>query len=99
MDAGRSADGPSLLTRRTLLSGAAAVGLSGALAPRSLAALGRARAAAPIGLPSPKQVRADFQRMVDFGPRLTASDSHNRYVDWLGQEFTRAGLEVLPCDT
>ena len=91
-----------MLTRRNLLSGAAAAGLSGALAPRSLAALGRARATTtpkPVGLPSPAQVRADFQRMVDFGPRLTASDSHNRYVAWLEEEFTKAGLDVLPCDT
>ena len=100
MEVGRSADGSALLTRRNLLSGAAAVGLSGALAPRSLAALSQARTTAkPIGLPSPNQVRADFQRMVDFGPRLTASDSHNRYVAWLEQQFTQAGLQVLPCDT
>ncbi len=36
--------------------------------------------------------------MVEFGPRLTASPSHARYVSWLEQEFDVAGLELLPCD-
>jgi hypothetical protein len=36
--------------------------------------------------------------MVDFGPRLTGSDSHNRYIAWLEREFTAAGLELIPCD-
>jgi hypothetical protein len=36
--------------------------------------------------------------MVGFGPRLTGSDSHNRYVAWLEREFTKAGLDLLPCD-
>ena len=49
-------------------------------------------------LPSPHRVRADFQRMVDFGPRLTGSKSHNRYIAWLEREFVRAGLELRPCD-
>jgi len=90
------------LTRRMLLGRAAAVGLSSALAARSLSTVGpawAAPAAGPIPLPSPAQVRADFQRMVDFGPRLTGSDSHNRYIAWLEDEFTKAGLEVIPCDT
>lgn len=37
--------------------------------------------------------------MVEFGPRLTASDAHSSYVDWLEQEFTDAGLQMLPRDT
>jgi hypothetical protein len=36
--------------------------------------------------------------MVAFGPRLTASDAHARYVAWLGQEFGAAGLHVLAPD-
>jgi hypothetical protein len=36
--------------------------------------------------------------MVEFGPRLTASESHNNYVAWLEDEFVAAGLELLPCD-
>jgi hypothetical protein len=34
--------------------------------------------------------------MVEFGPRLTASRPHARYVDWLSGEFDRAGLQLLP---
>ena len=34
--------------------------------------------------------------MVEFGPRLTASAAHGRYVDWLSAEFERAGLHLLP---
>ncbi len=34
--------------------------------------------------------------MVEFGPRLTASKPHARYVDWLSGEFERAGLHLLP---
>jgi hypothetical protein len=51
-----------------------------------------------IPLPTPAQVRADFQRMVDFGPRLTGSDAHNRFIAWLEREFTAAGCRLLPCD-
>lgn len=49
-------------------------------------------------LPSPHQVRRDFQRMVDFGPRLTGSAAHNRYIAWLEREFTKAGCHLKPCD-
>jgi hypothetical protein len=88
------------MTRRALLARGAALGLSatfaGSLAmPRAALA---ARARRPVGLPSPKRVRADFKRMVDFGPRLTASDAHDNYVAWLEHEFGRAGLDVLPRD-
>jgi hypothetical protein len=43
-------------------------------------------------------VQAEFQRMVDFGPRLTGSASHDLYVNWLEREFKAAGLELIPCD-
>jgi hypothetical protein len=36
--------------------------------------------------------------MVEFGPRLTASDPHGHYVDWLEHEFIDAGLRMLPRD-
>jgi hypothetical protein len=52
----------------------------------------------PVALPTPAQIRADFTTMVEFGPRLTASDPHSRYVDWLEQEFIDAGLQMLPRD-
>lgn len=84
------------LTRRKLLARAAAGAAASALGPR----LPAIAAASPrvVPLPSPKQVRADFQRMVDFGPRLTGSPAHARYVDWLRREFVKAGADLLPCD-
>jgi hypothetical protein len=99
------------LTRRSLLARGAGVGLSSSVVGRSLLAAQpalAARAGSPglasraarrsVPLPSPAQVRADFTTMVEFGPRLTASDPHSRYVDWLEQEFIDAGLQVLPRD-
>ena len=90
------------VTRRTLLARAAALTTSAAVAGPILPALAarrpRRRAPATVPLPSPQQVRADFTRMVEFGPRLTASDSHERYIGWLEAEFASAGLQVGPCD-
>jgi hypothetical protein len=89
------------ITRRGLLEGAAAAGLGAALAGVNVPGLESAAARArrrQIPLPSPRRVRADFQRMVDFGPRLTGTDAHNRYIAWLEREFTKAGLKLLPCD-
>jgi len=87
------------LTRRQVLGGAAALGLSSALTTLRVPTARAARtASASIPLPTPAQVKADIQRMVDFGPRLTGSDAHNAYIAWLEQEFTAAGLELIPCD-
>ena len=36
--------------------------------------------------------------MVDFGPRLTGSQGHDRFVEWLRREFVAAGTTLLPCD-
>src|SRR5205807_2918684 len=84
-----------VLTRRALLTraayGAGSIALGSQLLTRT------ARADGP-SLPTPEQVRADVQRMVDFGPRLTGNDAHNRFIAWLEQEFTAAGCELLPCD-
>src|SRR5260370_24375181 len=90
------------LTRRALLGRAAVAGAALAaegslLTPRTATAVARRRRR-QIALPSPHQVRADFTRMVEFGPRLTGSDNHNRYIAWLEQEFVAAGLELRPCD-
>lgn len=49
-------------------------------------------------LPSAEQVRADYQRMVDFGPRLPGYPEHNAFCDWIEDEFVRAGLQLLPSD-
>src|SRR5438552_3707570 len=91
-----------LSRREALRRGAgAAIGLSSALAatrvPIARSAL-RAAARKPIPLPSPHHVARDFRRMVDFGPRLTGSASHNRYIAWLEREFVKAGLRLEPCD-
>lgn len=92
--------GQICVTRRQLVGGAAAVGLSAVLAgvraPVSRAARHASRV--PVPLPSPAQVRTDFTRMVEFGPRLTGTDAHNKYIAWLEEQFTTAGLELLPCD-
>jgi hypothetical protein len=89
------------LTRRGLLGRAAAGVAAGALGS-TLPGLGFGTAAGAsrrvVPLPSAKQVRADFQRMVDFGPRLTGSRGHDRFVDWLRREFVAAGADLLPCD-
>src|SRR3954469_5479599 len=84
------------LTRRDLV-GRAMLGAS-SLALTRLSWPRAAAGAAPAGLPDAAQVRADFQRMVDFGPRLTGTDAHNRYIAWLEDEFAAAGCDLLPCD-
>jgi hypothetical protein len=87
------------IDRRTLLRRAAAVGASAALVHTPSAMAGRARRRRrPVALPSPAQVREDFTRMVEFGPRLTASPNHENYLKWLESEFQSAGLQLLPCD-
>jgi hypothetical protein len=87
----------AIITRRALLGRAAAAGAALAAARGGIPL---ASAAAPqiVPLPSAAQVRADFQRMVDFGPRLTGTEAHNRFLDWLEREFVKAGLDLLPCD-
>lgn len=98
----RSVDVPPrrLLDRRTFLARATTVGAAAAVAaaPTSLAQGRAPRRRRAVPLPSPQQVRQDFTRMVEFGPRLTASRSHERYIGWLEDEFERAGLHVLDCD-
>jgi hypothetical protein len=87
------------VTRRTLLE-RAALG-AGALALPAGLLRTPARATSPNGvvpLPSAAALRADIQRMVDFGPRLTGSDAHNAYIDWLEREFAAAGCRLLPRD-
>ena len=90
-------DGMNRFTRRRLLE-RGALG-AGALAVGARWPAAGARAAAGPGLPTAGQLRADVQRMVDFGPRLTGNDAHNGFIDWLESEYARAGLRVLPCDT
>jgi hypothetical protein len=80
--------------------GAGSIALASGLGTQAVGAAVR-RGGGPHGvvpLPTPAQVRASFQRMVDFGPRLTGNDAHNRFVAWLEREFVRAGCQLLPCD-
>ena len=88
------------LDRRTFLTRAVALGAAAAAsdAPTALAVPHRIRRRRPIPLPTPHQVREDFTRMVEFGPRLTASPEHERYIGWLEDEFERAGLRLADCD-
>jgi hypothetical protein len=92
------------LTRREALAGAAGLALgSGLIAATPSAARTKLAPAQPlkpvIPLPSPAQVRADFQRMVDFGPRLTGSAGHNAYIAWLERELVAAGVQLMPCSS
>jgi hypothetical protein len=102
-------DSSELISRRALmaraLAGAGALagarlvlGPGGALAsslPVSPPAAGGLHAGL---LPSAKMVHTAVGRMVDFGPRLTGSASHNRYIAWLERGFAEAGCALLPHD-
>lgn len=97
---GGSADG---LTRRSFLhSSAIGVGsatLAGGLVAQALnPQRGLAARRGMVPLPSPAQFRRDVERMIDFGPRLPGYAAHNAYVDWLEDEFVKAGLELDACD-
>ena len=91
------------ITRREAIKrGAALTIASSAAVSEAKFALSRsalaASTAATVPLPTPRQVRADFQRMVDFGPRLTGTRAHHEFIAWLEAEFATAGLNVLPCE-
>jgi len=86
------------ITRRALLQRTAAFAGSASLLGVQPALAARRRRRRPIPLPSPHQVREQFTRMVEFGPRLTASPQHERYIGWLEDGFERAGLSLLECD-
>jgi hypothetical protein len=58
----------------------------------------QATAAAAGALPSAGQIRDDFQRMVDFGPRLTGTPAHEHFIDWVQGELERAGCLMYPRD-
>ncbi len=86
-------------TRRTFLANAGAVTASAAAAAYAPPAWAhRPKRTRGTPLPSAHQVRKEFTRMVEFGPRLTASKEHDNYVAWLEDEFERAGLQMAPDD-
>lgn len=87
------------LTRRDFVRRTAA-GTSLAMSARLLPRTGTpaARAGVPVALPSAGQILEDYQRMVDFGPRLTGTPSHGRFIDWVQDELERAGCLIYPRD-
>jgi hypothetical protein len=96
------AGGVRAVSRREFVKrGAAlsAVAMGGRLLGPMSAAPARAQAAAAAGnLPSAGQIREDFQRMVDFGPRLTGTPAHEKFIDWVQGELERAGCLIYPRD-
>jgi hypothetical protein len=98
-----------MITRRTMLTRAAGVtaGMAaGGLLRGPLSAFAQTLAPDVTGsnttlaslLPTAAQARRDVQTMVDFGPRITGSAAHDRYIAWLEREFRRAGCRILPRD-
>jgi hypothetical protein len=59
-------------------------------------ALAGTRAPGPVALPTPAQVRADMQRMVDLGSRYTGTSGHAKFIDWLEEELVAAGCVMRP---
>jgi hypothetical protein len=47
-----------------------------------------------VPLPTPEQVRAEVQEMVDFGPRLTGYPGHDEFCTWVEDEMRAAGFET-----
>jgi len=95
--------GTTHVDRRTFLRRSAGTGIAALTAVADVPALASAavpkRAVAKrrvTPLPSPARVRADFQRMVDFGPRYTGTASHDAFIDWLEHELVAAGVEMYP---
>lgn len=86
------------LSRRDVIRGGAGLGATSfatALASAAPVTLGKR----VVPLPSADDIRRDYQRMVDFGPRLPGNAHHLAYVDWLAHEFRSLGLTLGPCDS
>ena len=84
------------LSRRAFIAGLTA--FAGLAATRSVAGM-PAKRASVIPLPTPDQIRRDYQLMVDFGPRLPGHPNHLRWVDWMARQFADAGLQLGPCES
>ena len=85
------------LARRDIILGIGGMGAS-ALAPGLSWGAAPPVASTVVALPSPETIRLDYQRMVDFGPRLPGHPNHLRFVNWLAQEYQQMGLGLGPCD-
>ena len=53
---------------------------------------------AVVPLPTADQIRADIQRMVDLGPRLSGYPAHDEFCQWIEDEMRSAGLDIAPYD-
>ena len=53
---------------------------------------------AVVPLPTADQIRADIQRMVDLGPRLSGYPAHDEFCQWIEDEMRAAGLNIAPYD-
>ncbi|WP_200872649.1 hypothetical protein [Polycyclovorans algicola] len=84
------------ITRREVMLGIGGLGAL-ALPAGPLWGAPPAAAANKVPLPSPDTIRHDYQRMVDFGPRLPGHPNHLRFVDMLAREFEALGLTLGPC--
>lgn len=101
-------DDHSGLTRRGFLTRSAATAATAATVGGLVGGVGTAAAKSsarkvpgsgkPVALPSARQVKADIQRMVDFGPRLPGYEEHHDFCNWIEDEFVKAGLELLPTE-
>jgi hypothetical protein len=80
-------NGPSGLSRRSFLLGAAGAGLL-SLAETAGGGVALAAPAAPPGMPSPDDVWSWQHRLVEFGTRYTANPGHVRFVEWLAARFS-----------
>jgi hypothetical protein len=90
------------ISRRVLLkSGGAAAALmaGGRVLGPGWPVAARPAQAAPLGaLPSAAEIHDDVARMVGFGPRLTGTPAHQRFIDWVQDGLERAGCISYPRD-
>lgn len=85
-----------LRTRREILMSGLAAGSLTAVGCQKPLRFGSVGPVVP--LPDAQTIRRDYQRMVNFGPRLPGNDNHLRYVSSLVNRFQEIGLEVGPCE-
>jgi hypothetical protein len=90
-----------MVSRRAFLRGVTAAGIAATFPSRALAssigvppALGLESLADTSLLPSAAAVRRHVEEMVRFGPRLTGSPAHARWIDRLEAELSAAGVFV-----
>lgn len=63
----------------------------------SAAVIRRGTLVGPL-LPSPMDMREEIGLMVGRGPRFTASTAHDRHIEWMMKELSKAGCRLLAPD-